>query len=266
MLIELKNVTIGADPELFVVNEKTGQYVSPHEYFPGTKEVPFNVDKGALQLDGLAAELNIIPAHNKEEFINNLNTVMQQANKFLPPYHHLVPKASVEFEPLYFKNLPLNTKLLGCTPDFNAWKGGEQNIPPPAFGTMRAAGGHIHVGFGSNFDIDDPEFRSLCCALVRQMDCVVGVSSLLWDSDNIRRNIYGKAGAMRFKSYGFEHRTLSSAWLRSEELMGTVYDLTLRAINEFIKGNYLFNKYPEVENIINIGDTEAARKLCNAIL
>ena len=72
---------IGADPELFV--SENGKLVSCHGLLPGTKLNPHRVDKGAVQVDGMAAEFNIDPASNEEEFITNLNTVQNSLRELL---------------------------------------------------------------------------------------------------------------------------------------------------------------------------------------
>ncbi len=62
----MSNFTYGCDPEVFLmVGDK---YVSAHGLFPGTKAEPFKVEKGAVQVDGLALEFNIDPAKTPEEF------------------------------------------------------------------------------------------------------------------------------------------------------------------------------------------------------
>lgn len=63
---------VGADPELFVSDN--GKLVSCHGLLPGTKAEPHRVERGAVQVDGMAAEFNIDPAGDEETFITNLNT------------------------------------------------------------------------------------------------------------------------------------------------------------------------------------------------
>ena len=58
---------LGADPEAFVVLKDGGIPVSAHGLLPGTKDKPFPVEKGAVQVDGMAAEFNIEPAATEDE-------------------------------------------------------------------------------------------------------------------------------------------------------------------------------------------------------
>jgi len=52
---------------------------------------------------------------------------------------------------------------------------------------------------------------------VKQLDWYLGGWSTQVDPDTVRRNLYGKSGAMRFKPYGVEYRVLSNFWLTSAD-------------------------------------------------
>jgi len=56
-------ILVGCDPELFV--KKDGVLVSAHGLVQGSKEHPFRVSKGAVQVDGMALEFNIDPAEDE---------------------------------------------------------------------------------------------------------------------------------------------------------------------------------------------------------
>lgn len=72
--------------------------------------------------------------------------------------------------------------------------------------------------------------------MVRQLDCVLYPVSLLWDSDDKRRTLYGKIGAFRPKEYGVEYRPLSNAFLSSKEIQRYVFEVTKRAAEDFFVG------------------------------
>ena len=57
-------VTLGADPELFIFNKKTDEPVCPYGMVPGTKEKPEKLgeDGHTIQMDGMALEFNIPPS------------------------------------------------------------------------------------------------------------------------------------------------------------------------------------------------------------
>src|SRR5690606_12110796 len=213
--IKIEDVTIGADPELFVKDTQTGKFVSAHALIPGSKMNPYLVPDGAVQVDGLAAEFNIFPASSEEEFCKNISSVLSTLSGMVKDKNQnlvlcAVPTATFDKE--YFDSLPEETKLLGCEPDFNAWTG-DINCPPKTDKPFRTGGGHIHIGWGNGFDVNDPEHISLCEKLVRQLDMHLYRQSLRWDSDEERRQLYGQIGSYRPKFYGVEYRPLSNKWV-----------------------------------------------------
>jgi hypothetical protein len=51
------------------------------------------------------------------------------------------------------------------------------------------------------------------------------------DKGEERKQLYGKAGACRIKSYGPEYRTLSNFWIFEERLIQWVWDNVGRALS-----------------------------------
>ena len=76
------NITVGADPEVFP--KVNGEFVSGFGMVQGTKEDPQRVEKGAVQVDGMALEFNIDPAASEQEFLHNIDTVMSELKKLVP--------------------------------------------------------------------------------------------------------------------------------------------------------------------------------------
>ena len=60
---------------------------------------------------------------------------------------------------------------------------------------LRSAGCHLHVGYLNN-NIE----TSL--KMLRYVDAIVGLPSILFDTDGERRKLYGKAGCFRLTDYG----------------------------------------------------------------
>ncbi len=262
--MRLSNVTVGADPEVFVATSD-GSITSAIGHVGGSKLFPRPVTDGGVQEDNVLAEFNINPARSKMEFINNMDSVMAdlksilESNQLQPiiiPSHTYTTEQLQSFGP--------DAMEFGCSSEWNAWT--DRRLPKPkAEGhTLRTAGGHIHVGY------DDPQtFTNL--SLVKMLDYVIGLPSILIDTDSQRRKLYGKAGSMRHKDYGVEYRTVSNFWLGSQELMSWVYDRTLWAtqnlnlLPEFMEiadGNTIRkvidnSKSREATNIINDLNLEA---------
>jgi hypothetical protein len=96
------------------------------------------------------------------------------------------------------------------------------------------------------------------------MDFYLGLPSLVYDAATRRREMYGKAGAYRPKSYGVEYRTLSNAWLNSAELIRWVYRATQKGVLSVIGGDMLVEKYGDIQDIINTSDVTAALAIIKA--
>lgn len=251
-----QNVLVGADPELFVRNPNSGQFVSGHDMIQGTKEQPFAVNKGAVQVDGVALEFNIDPSATEDAFCTNIRDVRAQLAAMVPGYV-LVPEPVADFDPTYFKRgIPARAKVLGCDPDFNAWTL-QPNETPNGRRNFRTGAGHIHIGWTNGADPHSPEHYLLCAEVSKQLDYYLGVSSLLWDPDNRRRELYGKAGAFRPKTYGVEYRVLSNRWLASELLTRWVYRATRKALTDLDAGIRQEDFYgPMAQEIIDNSQTD----------
>lgn len=235
-----QTVTIGCDPEVFLTDRTTGDFVSAHGLIKGTKEAPFRVPLGAVQVDGMACEFNTDPATNKSDFIANVTGVFSTLKTMLPESVQLAKGVPVaKFTSTVFKAQPFEALELGCEPDFNAYTGKANPRPVPVNKLMRTAAGHIHIGFKNTNDAMGASHMSECCEFVQMLDVFVGLDSLDYDKDEERRELYGKAGAFRPKTYGVEYRVLSNAWLMSEELMGRVYDTTVLTSEIYLGGGRL---------------------------
>ncbi len=216
-------IAIGADPELFVSN-KSKEIIPVCGLLGGTKTEPRKVSAGAVQEDNVLAEFNIDPASTPKEFINNIKEVRNQLNEILYP-NYTVVQASHEFEQSILINSGEQAMRFGCDPDINAWTG-EFNDPASPYTTLRSAGGHLHLSY------DNPSIESNL-RLGRIMDLLIGIGSMSFDKDNRRRQLYGKAGAIRHKPYGVEYRVPSNAWLGSEELIEWAWYSVIRSYELF---------------------------------
>jgi hypothetical protein len=233
-------ILVGCDPEIFLRHKKTRHVVSAHGIVPGTKHEPFKVEKGAIQVDGMALEFNIDPAATAEEFEGNIKTVLEQLREMVPSELDFAIEPTATFTKAHFDKQPDCAKELGCEPDYNAYTL-EENPRPDNATTMRTAAGHVHVGLKGcvNADISSLEHMVLCAQLVKHMDLFLGIPSLLYDTDNKRRIMYGKPGAFRPKPYGVEYRVLSNAWLKDPRLIRWVFTQTQKTVNDLekVKGN-----------------------------
>ena len=226
-----KVMLLGCDPEVFL-KDKDGKFISAHDILPGTKTTPFGVSSGAVQVDGLAAEFNTLPAETSRQFVTNIKDVMNSLE-----YHAKGNTLCIEpyavFDKVYFDSLPEEVKELGCNPDWNAWTG-QVNPAPDGTASMRTASGHIHIGWCKDVNPHDKLHFEDCKIFIKQLDYFIGLYSLLWDKDNTRRQMYGKAGAFRPKPYGVEYRVMSNQWLKSQTIQTWIFNAVQTATTQLM--------------------------------
>lgn len=254
------NILIGCDPEVFV--QQNGIFKSAHNLIRGDKRNPQKVDRGAVQVDGMALEFNIDPAATEGEFLLNVQTVYDIMKAMVPQYD-VVATPVADFTLEYLQAQPKEALELGCEPDYNAWTG-EANPRPDGERPMRTASGHVHIGWTDGENISDGNHVRRARAVVQQMDFYLGLTSLMYDMDKRRREMYGRGGACRFKPYGVEYRTLSNAWLQSPELIKWVFRAAKKGVQELMAGNALVERHGDIQDIINTSNQEKALAIINA--
>lgn len=250
-------ILVGADPELFMKHPDSGAFISADDLdggprIPGTKWEPHKVPFGAVQIDGTALEFNIDPASTVDEFIHHITEVRKTISAMVPGYN-VVAEPVARFDADYLKfQVPSHACELGCNPDYNGWTQTVNPRPDPQGKPFRTASGHLHIGWTEGQDVEDKEHFLKCCKLARQLDNYLGMYSLLWDADGTRRSLYGKAGAFRPKSYGFEYRVLSNRWLDSPELMRWIYNTIQVAMTDAFDGTFAEDKFGDLaKNVID---------------
>ncbi len=230
---------IGADPELFIKNTKSGQYVCAYGHLPGTKAEPFKVERGAVQVDGFAFEYNIDPAETAEEFVRNNETVMKQMREIVHDRMgkefelDAIPYAT--FDSAYFKSVPKEAKVLGCDPDFNT-TGGINNYPAIQNYAFRTAAGHLHIGWTKDEDIKDPAHFEDCKFVSNHfVNYYRSFSPKHTKEETQRLNYYGYNGSFRPKSYGVELRMFSNLWTKSKNEQERIFNFAMRRMSEIGK-------------------------------
>lgn len=256
------SIKLGADPEIFY--RENNVLTSAFGLIQGTKDNPFKVEHGAVQVDGMALEFNIDPADTVEAWCFNLHAVLAQLREMVPGELDAIPVA--EFGEEYIRAQPDAAKELGCDPDFSAYTG-KENPKPDENLPFRTAAGHVHFGLTDQWDITSDAVRGVCCSIVKQLDAYLGVPSVLLDHCDKRREMYGQAGAFRPKFYGLEYRVLSNFWLKSDPLMSWVFEASQRAVEDWQAKKYASDVFPEehIQHIINTSDRKAAAELVDIL-
>lgn len=261
-----KFLVIGSDPECFL-RDSQGNLVSSIGIIPGSKDVPTPTPHGSIQPDNITAEFNSLPSYSLEEFIRNHQLIIKDLEDVIKPLDlHLDFIGSVLAAPSLLSHPA--ARAAGCSVDYNAWKLCENDPANYNFTNVRAAGGHLHISFDQA--VNSPENR---IKMVRGLDLVLGVHSVLLDPDTVRRELYGKAGAFRPKDKAFndpydgiEYRTLSNFWLRSTELMTTIYNGVKKVYDNLEEISKLANDNEDrIIHCINTGDKQIAPSLLGLV-
>jgi len=253
-------ITIGSDPEIFIENDF--EIVSAIGMIPGSKNKPHPIsDEGHfIQTDNIAFEFNIPPCSDEDSFVKHINYVKDYleviaiANGF-----KLSTKASGEINPKYLEHP--QAQEFGCEPDFNPYTQ-SINQKPNSDTNLRCVGGHIHIGYPNPSQETSEK-------IIKAFDIFVTLPALLIDTDGRRRELYGKAGAFRFKDpWGVEARALSNFWIHSEDLTRWVYQQTIKAVECVLDGKIdkLIETYSEkVVIAINTNDKQLANRILDEI-
>jgi len=245
--------TIGSDMELFGMN-KDGHHVALCGRIGGSKEAPLQIPEFQrgfmIQEDNVSLEFNIPVCHSIEEFVLSFSKMRNKTKEILVK---LGLEQSLNSSMSFDKSelVHPNSLIFGCEPDYNAWTMTENQKPFSKDETLRTCGGHIHVG--TELPMIDG---------VKNMDLFLGVPSVILDSSPSsikRRELYGKAGAMRPKPYGFEYRVLSNYWMFSDKLVSWVYEQTFRSC--FGTLHLTPAEEGRIQMCINTGDKDLAKDL-----
>ena len=132
--MQINNVTIGADPELFIINEKTRKVVSSIGLIPGEKGNPYiaeDMPTGfGMETDNIVAEFNIPPVSNRTSFVNNIEYMKAYIDKYIKninPSLGILCAASKSVDSNQLKDP--QAQYFGCDPDYNVYT--EEANPKP---------------------------------------------------------------------------------------------------------------------------------------
>lgn len=221
----MKNgVTVGADPELFLSDTRTGSFYPACGLFGGTKDEPLASEGGAILYheDNVTLELGWGESKTLPAFLRRVltaqNVVQTLIREKCPEYVSVCPAPSALFSDL--SNVR-GADEFGCSPDYDAYAQGAQckSFTSRRFkrdeGDWRFAGGHIHIGYDKDQGVPEYVAAMLC-------DVYLTLPTLSVDPQGLRRRYYGRPGRYRPKPYGLEYRTPSSYWFFSSALAEVV--------------------------------------------
>jgi hypothetical protein len=249
---------LGCDPEVFLA-DKEGSFVSAIEKIGGSKEFPRQLDDlglgYAVQEDNVALEFNIPPAKTKDEFVDSVSKARKYLENMVSAQYGLAfsKKSAGSFSWDELRNP--RSMMFGCDPDYCAWTMKRNPKPNVEDKTLRSAGGHIHIGH---------QFNQTAARLtaIKYCDLYIGIPSVLMDTGELRKQLYGKAGAFRQKMYGVEYRTPSNFWIFTDELTGWVWDQSEKALNRSLYDDDNIREWGDmIQQAINENNKDVAASL-----
>lgn len=216
-------VTVGADPEVFLMQGK--QVVPAERFTKGTKEAPQDLGEGfSVHYDNIALEFNIPPSATLKDWKTNLSAGLFACQQVAPGVDIvMLPAMMIPLE--YLKSCGPSVMQFRCDPEMNIY--GDM-LYKPISPELRSAGGHVHIGWGSQV----PHSQQMLVST--WLDYCLGLPLTLAEPDversKLRRSLYGKPGSIRYKPYGVEYRTPGNEWLSNEASTELVFAGAQRAV------------------------------------
>jgi hypothetical protein len=230
-------ISIGCDPEFFLWNTETKRYEGAHDAkVPGTKQKPYKLEVGSVQIDGTAVEFGIDPADTSYEFSYNINRTLEEIRSMIDVKYEFHYNPVVKYNRDYWFSLSKDYTQLGCDPDYSAGviNSFMPNPTPKIPETTRTGSGHIHIGWGRDIAQSGSHFWD-CAALSRQFSHIMSCVRSCWDNDK-ERSYYYSISAYRPKPYGVEYRGLSNAWLKRPNLFPWIFETSKALFENFQEG------------------------------
>lgn len=257
-----KALLLASDPEAFVRNTN-GVLSSVAGILGCSKQDKLDLGGLRIQEDNVLIEFDIDPYDKFSEFNEAIKRGLSECQGLLAPLGlEIAPKISSHiYSEDELKSFHKDAFVFGCTPDYNALTGQQNPKPESVDPGLRSAGGHIHFGWDhllGGIYSDQQKIVAVMC------DYFLGMPSLMYDNDSRRRELYGKAGATRFKDYGIEYRTLSNFWIFEERSRRWAWEQSQKAFDFFNSGNWQeiisIIDPNEVQRTINSGDVRMAEQ------
>jgi hypothetical protein len=248
-------ISLGSDPEVFAINPNGEVTTSLAAGIQGDKQNVFDIGDGySIHKDNILVELNVPISNTKEEFIATMLEGWKKLLKAMAPFSYRIA-SSLEIDEDILAGDP-NASEFGCDPDICAWTGkSKRPSDNSASDTLRTAGGHIHIGFSGESDLD------FNIRLVKILDILLGIPSVVLDEDNRRRGIYGQAGSFRHKPYGLEYRSLSNFWVNSPQLIDWIWNSVETAL-DIAQSDFVIDESSDaqlIQDCINDSDIELVK-------
>jgi len=264
----MKIITLGSDPEFACYDTKLQKFISLVDKFSGTKEKPSEIEaiKGCCNLiDCCGLEFTIPPCQSLGQVYDYIDRLIKYHNielKKINPDWQLKVTSSARYDDDQLQSEQSTT--FGCEPSWSIYKG-ESKVSVENAGNIRSYGFHLHFGFDQELSSKDiHDFVFLC-------DLFLGLPSIIFDTDVLRRKIYGRLGDYRPKpAYpGLEYRVMGIGMYEhfniiNEGIHNIQYCLDNNMITELREEFY--SRMLDLDNNLKMVNKLKAKKLYDDIL
>lgn len=256
------SITLGADPEIFVV-DATGAVLPAFKWLP-PKQAPKKYEYGTVFYDGFQAEWTCGPYPGNMECLSYHADVVQHgllavrdAARAFDPAARLSIASAVPVPPEMAAAVDPRHMELGCSPSKNVYGEEPLRVDDPYELGFRSAGWHMHMGLKEG--IPEPRIHDA----IRMMDRVLGVAGVSFGQAYPypqRRTLYGRAGEYRYGKT-LEYRVPEVLMGAHPATWNLLWDLGRHAAWLGIHGlAFLWDaEDDEVRDTINKGDVRQAQ-------
>lgn len=230
----ITTITLGCDPEFFLVDIQTKQLLRANAFFKKWGEVGH---------DGILAEIRPKPALKSRVLTNNIYTLIKETRRLLDINQMDYDSNRIMLYGASSFKTDLRQQFMGSNPVY------------------ATAGFHLHFGLPSRLLGMSPETGNITHKLANIMDYYVGIPSILLeqsDDYNRRSNTlvsYGKPGDYRLDHRTFEYRVPGGSMLRHPILTEGLIALGSVVAADFVgklkRATDNFNNI-SIDNITNI--------------
>lgn len=265
---KIKFITIGSDPEFFVLDPQGNPY--PATLFAkGNKNNPSPIEslgKGFFeQRDNLSFEGNIPQSSTKDEFITNISKLRQYFINKVSEFDYSLSNNGVEYFAKRYLDTPEGQEF-GCSEVVSSWDSTNRKLisrPTPKLHNVkyRVSGFHIHIGY-DNFIFDNKIATDILIG--RLFDLFVTIPSQIIKPEPERIQSYGKYGMIRIKHYGVECRTLST-FFTQESKLSWVWDQVMK-IEQFINSTYNADLMMIIDKAYITGNDKQIKRIFKSII
>jgi len=191
-ITQIKGITLGCDPEFFLIDRETRKLLSAQTFFKKW---------GEIGCDGVLAELRPSPSLTARGLTDNIYELILSTREIL--------KLTQAYDP---------TKIIMHAS--SSYSNGMPAIPSIGATGYATAGFHLHFGLPKDILGRKPDIMTLMFRIVRAMDYFVGLPAIMLecDDESKRRSntqvAYGKPSDFRLDSRTLEYRVPGGSLLR----------------------------------------------------